>query len=252
MSQSTRVTELKDYTVVILAGGMGTRLKSKVYDRPKVLAEVDGRPWLSFVLDRLDAAGFVDVVLLTGFMGDAIEDEYGAKYKNLNIRYSREQNPLGTGGAIRNALQLISSEQFVVLNGDSYCEIDYVKLIAWHYARSAEITLGLVSVDDTSRYGAVDVEPDGRVIGFREKDSQASSNWINAGVYVLNKDVVRTMPKDKEISFERAVLPRFTSKRLFGFPCQDASFIDIGTPESYQSAGQFVSAIANVREELSK
>ena len=227
-------------TAVILAGGFGTRLRSVVKDTQKVLASVGGRPFLEIIFDRLIGAGIKKVVLCTGFLGDQVENLYGAHYKGLEICISQENSPLGTGGAIRNALSCCSTENLLVLNGDSFVEVDYEAFFGFFRDGDALASLVLCQVPDVSRFGSVTVSLDTcQIEEFREKSTATGSGWINAGVYLIPKDLIERLPLGKVISLEKDVFPVWCDEEILsGFPLAEGRFIDIGTPESYAEAGR--------------
>ena len=236
--------DLGSLTAAILAGGLGTRLRASVADRPKVLASVRGRPFLSFLLDQLTAAGLRRIVLCTGYMGDLVRAEYGETYADAELVYSREDVPLGTGGALRLALPLLGTGDVLVLNGDSYCDADLADFRRWQQERSAESALVLTRVADTSRYGRVEVEPDGMLKSFREKGGAAGAGWINAGIYLLGQDLFRSIPVGRAVSLEKDVLPGRIGAALYGYRT-DGRFLDIGTPRSYTAAEKFFAGDAS-------
>jgi D-glycero-alpha-D-manno-heptose 1-phosphate guanylyltransferase len=228
-------------SAAVLAGGLGTRLRSVVADRPKVLAEVAGRPFLTHLLDQLFTAGAEDVVLLTGFGADQVRAAFGDSYRGMTVRYSEEPEPLGTGGAVRHAADLFRGDAVLLLNGDSYCAIDLAKLVAT--ARNAgQVGVALAHVDDVSRYGAVGVGPAGRVTAFVEKSGAKGGakgeGWINAGIYLIPRARLADVPAGRAVSLEREVLPRWVADPgIRGVP--GGRFIDIGTPESFAAAEVF-------------
>jgi D-glycero-alpha-D-manno-heptose 1-phosphate guanylyltransferase len=226
--------------VAILAGGAGTRLRPAIGERQKVLAEVNGRPFLAWILDQIAHAGFRDVVLCTGFGADAVEAAFGAAYGPLRLRHSREPAPLGTGGALRRALPLLRGDVVLALNGDSFCDVDLAALWAEHQAGHRGASLVLVEVEDTRRYGRVEVDPDGRVRGFTEKQEGGGPGWINAGIYAVARAWLEAIPADRPVSLERDVLPQWVEAGLYGYRVPGGGrFIDIGTPRSYADASRF-------------
>lgn len=238
---------MNDLTVAILAGGLGIRLRSRVADRPKVLAEVHGRPFLSYLLDQLDNACLKDVVLCTGYMGEQVQTQFGSAYKGLNIAYSQEIKPLGTAGALRLALPLCHSDFILVLNGDSFCDVDLKGFISWCHTTSSEFALVLAKVLDSARYGRVNLNLDNTILGFEEKKKNEAAegpNWINAGIYYLKRDLLLEIQTDKVVSLERDIFPGLISRGLRGFPSQ-GKFLDIGIPEAYAQATQFFSLDTN-------
>lgn len=237
--------DLAGVTVAILAGGLGTRLRSVVADQPKVLAEVRGRPFLAYLLHQLAAAGFRYIVLCTGYLGEQVRAAFGDAYGSLRLVYSQESSPLGTAGAIRLALPLFKPglseanvpDSVLVMNGDSFCEANLRDFWTWHCARSADATLLLTHVPNTKRYGRVLVDDDGCVLSFDEKGNKGGPGWINAGIYLLNHRLLLTIPKSGDVSLEREVFPAWIG-RLYGYR-NEGRFLDIGTPESYAIAKQF-------------
>lgn len=225
---------------VILVGGAGTRLRSVLPGQPKALAPVAGRPFLAWLLAALAAQGVREVVLSTGYRAEAIEAfaadarvEFGS---GLDLRCVRDPRPLGTGGALRNVTAAVEGERVLVLNGDSYCPFDLRRLQRTHVARGARVSLWLAHVEDTSRFGAVALAEDGRVTAFREKSESAGAGLVNAGVYLIERAALDTMPGITPLSLEREVFPAWlASGGLYGV-VGDEPFIDIGTPESYAAA----------------
>ena len=230
--------DLRDVTAVILAGGLGTRLRPVVADRPKVLAEVHGRPFLAFLLDQLAAAGIRDVVLCIGYRGEQVRAAFGEAYGALRLRYSQESRLLGTAGALRLALPLLHSDPVLVMNGDSFCEADLASFTRWHRRRGAAATLLLARVPDTGRYGRVELDAEGRVLRFEEKGSPGGPGWVNAGVYLLSRRLLSTIPAGRPVSLEREVFPAWIGRGLYGHR-STGRFLDIGTPEAYATAEAF-------------
>jgi NDP-sugar pyrophosphorylase family protein len=224
----------KMITPVILAGGLGTRLRSVVADRPKVLAMVGGRPFLAYLLDALERAGFDRVVLSVGYMAESVRATFGSRHKSMRIEYSVEESPVGTAGAVVHALISITTPRILLLNGDSFCHVNLR-----HFIDSChDSAMVLAHVTDTSRYGRV-MTRDGHVAAFAEKKSTAQEGWINAGVYLLRREWFAELPPGFSISLERECLPRWIeSHRIQAYSC-DGAFIDIGTPESYAQAEEF-------------
>jgi D-glycero-alpha-D-manno-heptose 1-phosphate guanylyltransferase len=228
-------------TAAILAGGLGTRLRETVPDRPKILAEVNGRPFLCHLLDELHDGGIRDVVLCTGFLAEQVEETIGSRYKEMAVRYSLEKEPLGTGGALRNALPLLSSNIVLVANGDSLLRVDLRKHLAWHLLRESEASIVLAQVADASRFGRIEADESGRVLKFIEKDGLHVPGWINAGVYLLSRERIASIPGGYAVSLEREIFPGWIERGLHAMRV-DSGFLDIGTPESYREAGGFFSA----------
>ena len=230
---------LRDVTALILAGGLGTRLRSVVPDRPKVLAPVAGRPFLAYLLDQLADAGIGRVVLCTGYLGKQIQGWLGPSYRALRVQYSEEVAPLGTGGALRQAQPLIDSGTVLAMNGDSFCEVDLAESWARHRERHAAASILVRWVPDARRFGRVLVDDAGLIRGFDEKRGPKGPGWINAGIYWLSLDLVRTIPTGVAISLEREVLPVWVEAGLVHGCPSEGAFLDIGTPEAYRHAQSF-------------
>ncbi len=235
---------MTDVTAAVLAGGLGTRLRPALDGRPKVLAPVAGRPFLTYLLDVLRAASFRRVVLLTGYKGEEVKSELGESYRGMELVYSAETSPLGTAGALRAALPQLSTSITLLLNGDSYCKIDLKAFAGFHRRREAAITMALTRVDDASRYGRVRTSAEGRVTAFTEKHERADPGWINAGVYLIERRLVEEIPTGRPVSLEREMLPAWIEKKCACGHKRVRPFLDVGTPESYASAAAFLQDVA--------
>jgi D-glycero-alpha-D-manno-heptose 1-phosphate guanylyltransferase len=221
---------------IVLAGGLGTRLRSVVTELPKPMAPVAGRPFLAWILDRLAQGGFERVVLAVGYRHEAIVQHFGHVYLGMRLDYSVEEQTLGTGGAIRLAADRIASWPVFVLNGDTFLELDYRAMLDAHLQGSERMSLAVCQVADAGRYGGLDLE-DGHVRGFREKGS-SGPGVINAGTYLLSQAVLDRIPRDEPFSFEQQLLvPGIGTIRPAAF-ATDGLFIDIGVPEDYARAQQ--------------
>jgi len=220
---------------IILAGGLGTRLRGVVPDLPKPMAPVAGRPFLCHVLDPLCNAGFEFAVLAVGYRHEAIRDYFGARYRDLELRYSVEATPLGTGGAMRLAARGIdAATPLFVLNGDTYVELDYRAMLDAHAAARATMSMAVCAVADVGRYGALELDG-GTVTGFREKGGDGAGH-INAGTYLFARDLLDAIPDDTPYSFEQQLLvPEVKAIRPRAF-LASGLFIDIGVPEDYARA----------------
>jgi D-glycero-alpha-D-manno-heptose 1-phosphate guanylyltransferase len=224
---------------MILAGGLGTRLRAVVADRPKPMAEVAGRPFITFLLEQLLRYGFQRAVLCVGHMGECVPPVLGHTYGALELVYSFEPTALGTGGALRNAANLIRETDVLVLNGDSFCDIDLGALDRVHRGYGAAATLAVLWQSDRRRSGAVTVDDRGRVVAFDSRPSTPAPGLINAGVYMLRRDVLHIIEPGRKVSLEDELFPTLVERReLFAWQVE-ARFIDIGTPESYDAAQIF-------------
>lgn len=229
---------LAEVTAVVLAGGLGTRLRPVLADRPKVLAEIHGRPFLKYLLDQLIGVGIGNVVLCTGYLSHQVREVIGDCYRDLEIAYSAESTPLGTGGALRLALPKLQSDPVLVLNGDSYCAASLELFWAFHRARRAAATLLVAQNCDADRFGQVTLGTGHEVIRFREKGTTSEPRLINAGMYLIQRSLISEIPLGLQISLEREVFPSWIGRGFFGC-ATDAKFLDIGTPESYAAAEAF-------------
>lgn len=229
---------ISDINAVILAGGLGTRLRSAISDRPKVLAEISGRPFLAYLLDQISSSGIRKVVISTGYMAEKVQKCFGKTYKSLRLLYSRENEPLGTGGALRLALPSFSSDIVLVMNGDSYIDADLGVCVDWFFQKGQEAAILLTKVADTARYARVTVDQNENITAFDEKVTSPGAAWINAGIYLMKKSLISSIPAGRPYSLERELFPSLVGRKLCGFCCS-ARFIDIGTPESYAAAEDF-------------
>jgi len=215
---------------IVLAGGLGTRLRDVVPDLPKPMAPVAGRPFLEILLSMLARKGFTRVILSLGFMPEKIISHFGDQYLGMELVHEVELQPLGTGGAIRAALTHCVTDHVYVFNGDTYLELEVDALeCLWQKHHNSVIVVR--EVPDTARFGRVDVN-DGRVAAFHEK-GKAGAGLINAGCYVLPKHVLDDFPLGQTFSIETEFfVKRLQSTRFDGFVTQ-GSFIDIGVPDDY-------------------
>jgi D-glycero-alpha-D-manno-heptose 1-phosphate guanylyltransferase len=224
---------------IVLVGGLGTRLRGVVNDVPKPMAPVCGRPLLAFALDRLVDAGFGLAVLAAGYGHEAIRAHFGDEFHGLALTYSVEREPLGTGGAIRLALDQIRSPDVFVLNGDTYLELDYRGMLEAHAQAGAQLSLAVCEVPDVARYGALKIS-DGIVRGFREK-GETGPGWINGGTYVFGPELRDRLPSGAFSLEQELLVPQVESLQPLAFPTSGL-FIDIGTPGDYLKAQELLSA----------
>jgi len=219
---------------IVLAGGLGTRLRSVVADRPKAMAEVGGQPFLAHVLDQLAASGFETAILAVGYRAEQIRAHFGVCHRQLQLRYSAEDEPLGTGGAIVAALRNATSNDVFVVNGDTFVDVDHQAMEAAHRDGRSAVTIAVHAVADVERYGALDLDGS-RIRGFLEK-GRRGAGWINAGVYVLARSLLERRALPARFSFESDFLvPRVRELCPLAF-ITEGMFIDIGVPEDYARA----------------
>ena len=221
---------------LILAGGLGTRLRVITENNiPKVMVNIKGKPFLEYLILQFKKYNLNDIVLCTGYLKEKIGSYFGnGNHLGVNIVYSEEPKPLGTGGAIKLAENLVKSDDFIVMNGDSFFDIDLDKLISYHLDKKALATMALAEVREAKRFGTVKIDKNGMIKSFIEKEQKVNSNLINGGIYVLNKEIFRYIPKDKPISLEKEVFPKLiNSNRFYGVSFKNY-FIDIGIPKAYK------------------
>ena len=228
---------------LVLAGGFGTRLRPLSCTRPKMLFPLANQAMLDWTLKNLSEGGVDTVVLAVNYMAEALVRYFGPTKFDLGIIYSREERPLGTGGPIKKAADLlVDDEPFMVLNGDIVSDIDYRRLVEYHKEKGGLATIALIRVPDPSRYGAAELDGEGHVLRFVEKPERgmAPSNLINAGVYVMEKEVLDYIPAGRKVQTEEEVFPKLASeKKLFGFEAHGL-WVDIGIPEAYLEANKLV------------
>jgi mannose-1-phosphate guanylyltransferase len=222
---------------LVLAGGEGTRLRPLTLTTPKPVMPLAGRPFLSYLLDWVGSHGVDEVILSCGFMSDAVRRVLGDIYQGMRLRYVVEQEPLGTAGPVRLALdEGLLEERVLVLNGDVLTDMDLTAEFEQHERSGAAATLALIAVEDVTSYGVVPTDDQGRVLEFLEKtEDEPPTDRINAGAYVLERAVVESVPAGRAVSFEREVFPRLVGQGLYGYAAA-GYWIDIGTPERYLEA----------------
>jgi len=222
---------------VILCGGAGLRLRSVTGVGPKVMAGVGGRPFLELLLRQLRRNGFERAILAVGYQKDAIRSHFGEQAFGLHLAYAAEDIPLGTGGALRNAVDLARSETVLVMNGDSYIDVDLRTLTAEHLRAKADLTVVVAEADERADCGFVLVDRDGRLTGFAEKQRVRHASYLNAGVYVAARRLLSEIPLGNEVSLERELVPTWLGqgRRIQAFVCT-SSCVDIGTPDRYLAA----------------
>lgn len=223
------------FDVVILAGGFGTRLRSVVQNVPKPMAPVAGKPFLDHVLKSLPIANVGKIVLAVGYLHEKVSAYYGASYAGVPIQYSVENDPLGTGGGIAQALEYVTSETAVILNGDTFFDVDYEAFWEVHGLSSGDITLALKQIDLPDRYGTVLLEGK-QVVKFQEKQEGLKTGLINGGVYWVNQGIKEEFPSEKVFSFEADFLEKKCNEMSIGGYISTGLFIDIGIPSDYERA----------------
>lgn len=220
---------------IILAGGLGTRLRSAVPDLPKCMAPVAGKPFLHFVIDYYRRQGISRFIFCLGYKHEVIEKYLNESFSDLAYSVIIEDEPLGTGGAIYNGCSIATSPDVIVLNGDTLFEVNVSKLSAFHETKNADCTLCLKAMQNTDRYGVVETDIDGRITAFKEKKFYENS-VINGGVYALNVDSFLSEDFSEKFSFEKDYFEKFVNQKAIYGLTQEGYFIDIGIPDDYAKA----------------
>jgi D-glycero-alpha-D-manno-heptose 1-phosphate guanylyltransferase len=223
---------MASYPAIILAGGLGTRLRGVIDDLPKSMAPVNGKPFLHYIFQYLVKQDISKVVLSVGYKREVIQEYFGAEYLGIAIQYAIEEEPLGTGGGIKKALQLVNAFAFV-LNGDTFFDVGLNPLKDFYFDTDADIAVALKRMKDFDRYGTVQLT-DERITRFEEKKF-LPEGLINGGVYFLHKRMIDLVRTDK-FSFEMDVLEKMVNEKRFCGKAFDNYFIDIGIPEDYARA----------------
>jgi NDP-sugar pyrophosphorylase family protein len=231
---------------VILCGGKGTRLQGVIGERPKALAMVAGQPFLNWLLEDLTNQGIRRLIFCTGFGAAELERHIERWNPGIEIRFSRETEPLGTGGAIRRALRLMESDPVLVLNADSRSGYSVEEFLGYHTAKQSFASVLLARLQDRNRFGSVLVGHDGKIQEFLEKNSGSGPGWASAGVYLLSPEWIAEIPADRAVSVETQVFPNWIKKGLWAWPAA-RDFIDIGTPESLAEANRLWAAPGKVQ-----
>ncbi len=219
-----------DCDIVILCGGLGTRLRAVVHDRPKPMALIDGRPFVSLLVEHFVRHGARRFIFCTGHRGEMIEEWFDRHKGSYESLFVRDPVPLGTGGALAQAMALTRRQPVLVLNGDSFCEIDPARLLRFHALKRARVTIAVTRPDEREDTGSVVLAEDDRVLSIVEKSGSRSAGYHNAGIYVFDRAVESLFPRNSPWSLERDLLPRLVSQGFYGFVTASALY-DIGTPE---------------------
>jgi mannose-1-phosphate guanylyltransferase len=226
---------------IVLCGGAGTRLRSVTGEAPKSLATIGDRPFLDILLNQLRRHGFEHVILAVGYQRDLIRSYFESSTQDLTLEYSVESTPLGTGGALRNAVDFVKSDALLIMNGDSYTDADLSGFVANHRQTKADLSVVVVPTDGRVDCGLVSVDPGGRVLGFKEKQSATGTQYVNAGIYMVEKKILYELPPNQRVSLEEELFPRWLAegKNIRTFH-HSGRCIDIGTPERYLRAQEIL------------
>jgi mannose-1-phosphate guanylyltransferase len=222
---------------IILCGGAGLRLRSVTGEAPKSLASIGGRPFLDILLSQLLRHEFQHVILAVGYQRDLIRSSFDNRASDASLEYSIEITPLGTGGALRNAVDFVKSDSVLVMNGDSYTDADLFAFLADYRQAKADLSALVVPWDGRVDCGLVSVDSSGRVLGFKEKQSPTGMQYVNAGIYMVARRILYEIPPNQKFSLEEELFPRLlTEGRNIRAFHHTGKCIDIGTPERYLSA----------------
>jgi len=225
--------EIKE--AIVLAGGLGTRLRPAVPDLPKCMAPVNGRPFLSYIIDYYTSQGIEKFIFALGYKHEVIIGWIKQQYPALNVEYAIEKEPLGTGGAIQLAVEKAREKDLLILNGDTIFKIDLPMLTSFHEDNASACTLALKPMKDFERYGVVEINEEGLITRFKEK-KHYQEGLINGGAYLLNVGRFRQQKRPSVFSFEKDYLERcYTFMPMYGC-VQEGYFIDIGIPEDFEKA----------------
>ncbi|RPG17971.1 MAG: hypothetical protein CBC84_001870 [Pelagibacteraceae bacterium TMED124] len=221
---------------ILLAGGRGTRLREIVNDRPKPLALINGRPFITIILDRIIKYSCEKIFITVSFKGDMFKKYLGSNYKGVPLKYIYEKSPLGTGGAVLNAFRFLSREKAIIINADTFLDLNYSKFIK--YGTDKDYLLCATKVENSERYGLLNISKDSKVLGFFEKQKNCSG-YINSGVYMFNKSIIDLYKNIDNCSLETKILKDLTDQnKLFAYKC-NSFFIDIGIPKDFLNAQKY-------------
>jgi D-glycero-alpha-D-manno-heptose 1-phosphate guanylyltransferase len=231
--------------VIILAGGFGTRLQGVVKDCPKCLALIDGKPFLHYLLEQLDAVQVNKIIFSVGYLADQVEAYIESIKHNYNIEFmfAHESEPLGTGGAIKNAMQYCETQNVTVMNGDTIYDINFFELWNHHFANKFATTIALKYMTNFDRYGCVEINDKNLVVAFNEKQFVLQGH-INAGIYIINKPIFFAKSFPEKFSFEKEYLEQKNANfQKIGACKLSGYFIDIGIPEDFEIAQSALPAL---------
>ncbi|BDU51405.1 nucleotidyltransferase family protein [Haliovirga abyssi] len=219
---------------IVLAGGLGTRLRSVVNNVPKPMAPIGNKPFLDYIFFYLKKNNIKKVILAVGYKNEIIKHRYGNKYLGIDIEYSIEEEQLGTGGAINQAFKFIDEKESFIINGDTFFYVDLNEMYQFHIKNNADLTIAVKPMKNFERYGKV-IDNNNKIEKFTEKEKSKKGN-INGGIYILNKEYINSLDLPKVFSFEKDIMEKNVNKDNFIAYKSDTYFIDIGIPEDYNKA----------------
>jgi D-glycero-alpha-D-manno-heptose 1-phosphate guanylyltransferase len=222
---------------IILAGGLGTRLRSVIADVPKCMAPVNGIPFINFIIAYLKNEGITRFIFSLGYKSEIITDYLDAHFKGLEKVYVVEKEQLGTGGAIKKACEAVDGKEVVIVNGDTIFNINLPDLVKAHHSQNAACSIALNHMSDFERYGTVEFNKEGIITAFHEKKI-CSKGYINGGIYILNVSNFFKKNLPEKFSFEKDYLEKYLSEQAFMSVVFDSYFVDIGVPQDYEAFQQ--------------
>ncbi|PIQ85584.1 MAG: nucleoside-diphosphate-sugar pyrophosphorylase [Candidatus Omnitrophica bacterium CG11_big_fil_rev_8_21_14_0_20_43_6] len=238
------LNQVSDSDIFILCGGFGKRLKAISGNIPKPMIKIAKKPFLDILIAYLGSLGFKRIILGIGYQAEFIRNYYAQQVDYRKILFSQEKEPLGTGGALKNAAKLITSNPFFVLNGDSFCRFNPSAFLGFHIKNKAKASILLREVPNGSDFGQIVTDKNGRILEFKEKNTGAGKCIANAGIYIFDQRIFSLLPRKKRFSLEYDFFPKLSGKELYGYPGA-SSFIDIGTPERYLKAKLYFKRMKN-------
>lgn len=233
-------TSLDCPTTVILAGGMGSRLRQVIHDLANVMAPVKGMPFLTYIREQISRFGFQKVVLSPGVFAESVSSFFGSHDQSMGLNYSHESDSRGTGGALRQARGHLFDYPVLVMNGDSFCDVAIEQLMRWPLKKAGFVSIALARVDRANRFWAIQFDTSHRVVECSEKGKQMGSTWINAGLYRVQRAFVESNSVHHSSSLEEDIFSQWIPRGNFGYP-GEGRFLDIRTPPFYRMAEAVVS-----------
>ncbi len=218
--------------VMILCGGLGTRLRPVVSDRPKPMADVQGKPFLELLITHLVDQGVKRIILCAGYMGNMIEDYFSRHAFGVDIKVVIEPSPLDTAGAVKHALPFVRDDSFIVINGDSFCDYKLSALVQTHIQKKATASIYATYVNDATKFGTLELSEQGAFISAFKEKGYTGAGWVNAGAYMFGKELFKDLPVLTRVSLEQDVFPKIPREQLIAYLGEE-SFVDIGSPDDY-------------------